>query len=114
MLKEENPNLKNTEISRLLGDLWRNTSEEEKRPYVEKEKEEREQYKIARAEWKKEFAAKKESERKAQQEQFMDPSGRNPFLDMVMTAPMYPQYPPHGALFGLVWRCCGSCKFVLL
>merc|ERR1711915_390625 len=40
-IKEENPSIRNTEVSRILGELWRNASEEEKRPHVEKEKEER-------------------------------------------------------------------------
>lgn len=70
--------MKNTEVSRLLGDLWRNTPEEEKRPYIEKEKAEREIYKINMAEWRKEFDAKQEEERKAQHQQLtmatVDPS----------------------------------------
>ena len=79
--------MKNTEVSRLLGDLWRNTPAEEKRPYIEKEKAEREQYKIAMAEWRKEFEAKQEEERKAQHQQLTmaaaDPSraGFSPYAD---------------------------------
>lgn len=61
--------MKNTEVSRLLGDLWRNAPEDEKRPFVDKEKEEREKYKIAMAAWKKEFEAKQEAERSAQVQQ---------------------------------------------
>jgi hypothetical protein len=68
-LKDKNPNLKNTEVSRLLGELWRSASEEEKRPHVDQEKKEREKYKIAIAEWRKEYEKKKEDQRKQQAEQ---------------------------------------------
>ena len=75
--------MKNTQISRILGDMWKNASEEEKRPYVEKEKAEREQYKLAMAEWRTEFEAKQEAERKAQHQQVYNPptleSPRAPF-----------------------------------
>ena len=69
-IKEKNPEMKNTEISRVLGEMWRALSEEGRRPFVEKEKSEREKYKIAIAEWRKKDKAKQEeAERKAQTEQ---------------------------------------------
>lgn len=68
-IKEENPTIRNTEVSRILGELWRNASEEEKRPHVEKEKEEREKYKIAIADWRKDYEKKMEEQRKQQAEQ---------------------------------------------
>lgn len=67
VLKEQNPSMKNTEVSRLLGEMWRNCTDDEKRPFVDKEKTEREKYKIAMAEWKKDFEAKQEAQRNAQQ-----------------------------------------------
>ncbi len=36
-VKAGHPDMNNTDISRLLGEMWRNASEEEKRPYVETE-----------------------------------------------------------------------------
>jgi len=45
--------MKNTDISRMLGELWRNTPLEEKRHHIEREAEERERYKISIAEWRK-------------------------------------------------------------
>ena len=69
VLKQQNPNMKNTEVSRLLGEMWRNASEEEKRPHVEKEKAEREKYKVAIAEWRKDFEAKQEKKRQLEAEQ---------------------------------------------
>jgi len=60
-LQEENPSMKNTEISRLLGKLWREMPEEEKFPHKEREQQERKQYKIDTKEWK---------ERKKEEENF--------------------------------------------
>jgi high mobility group protein B1 len=44
-VKEENPSVSNTDVSRLLGEIWRNSSDAEKAPYVEAEIIEREKYK---------------------------------------------------------------------
>ena len=45
--------MKNTEVSGILGQLWRNMPMEKKHPYVEMEVKKREQYKIDMAEWRK-------------------------------------------------------------
>jgi high mobility group protein B1 len=68
-IKDENPTIRNTEVSRILGELWRSASDEEKKPHVEKEKEQRGKYKIAIAEWRKEYEKKMEEQRKQQAEQ---------------------------------------------
>jgi HMG (high mobility group) box len=65
-IKAENPSMRNTEVSRKLGDLWRNASEEERAPHIEKEKGEREKYKSLIAEWRKEHEEKMEEQKKAQ------------------------------------------------
>ena len=65
-ISDKNPDMKNTEISRLLGEMWRNSTEEERRPHVEKEKEEREKYKKAISEWRVDFERKKEEQQKQQ------------------------------------------------
>lgn len=57
--------MRNTEVSRKLGDLWRTASEEERAPHIEKEKVEREKYKNQIAEWRKEHEEKMEEQRKA-------------------------------------------------
>ena len=44
-VKRENPELKNTDVSVLLGAMWRNASEEEKAPFQEQELRERVIYK---------------------------------------------------------------------
>ncbi len=62
-IKTDNPEMKNTEVSRVLGEMWRSLSDEERLPFVEREKEEREKYKLAIAEWRQEMEAKKEAQR---------------------------------------------------
>jgi membrane protein involved in colicin uptake len=44
-VKEQNPDMANTDISRLLGEMWRNASPRERAPYVEEEERERAIYK---------------------------------------------------------------------
>ena len=44
-LRTDHPELKMTDISSKLGELWRNMSDEERAPYVEKSKEDRDRYK---------------------------------------------------------------------
>ena len=46
--------MKNTEISCLLGEHWKKATDEERRPFVERELREREQYKKDIAEWRRE------------------------------------------------------------
>ncbi|KAL7579085.1 hypothetical protein ACA910_019120 [Epithemia clementina (nom. ined.)] len=65
LLKKQHPDMKNTEVSRLLGEMWRNAPDSEKRPHIEKEKEEREKYKIAIAEWRKDAEARQEAQKQA-------------------------------------------------
>mmetsp|Transcript_16017 Transcript_16017/g.24044 ORF Transcript_16017/g.24044 Transcript_16017/m.24044 type:complete len:427 (-) Transcript_16017:189-1469(-) len=50
-VKADNPDMNNTDISRLLGEMWRNAHEEEKRPYVEEELKERNKYKKEISKW---------------------------------------------------------------
>ena len=70
-VKQENPDMKNTEISSLLGEMWRESTDEERRPFVERELGLREKYKVDLAEWKEKEEERKEEEmkqRKAQME----------------------------------------------
>jgi HMG (high mobility group) box len=93
-LKQQNPELKNTEVSRLLGDLWRNATEEARRPFVEKELEEREKYKIAIAGWRKEAEARQEAQRRVKAEQ-LNLSAVVPTEDHTTVAPT-----PYGDPYG--------------
>jgi high mobility group protein B1 len=109
-IKESNPDMKNTEVSRLLGEMWRNAPEEDRRPHIEKEKKEREKYKVAIADWRKDFEAKKEEEQRKLQEsqqaaqwaQPYNPEGGDASSPQTQYAqpsympppPGYAQYPP--------------------
>jgi hypothetical protein len=44
-VKESNPDMSNTDVSRLLGEMWRNASPSERKPFVEEEVLERAKYK---------------------------------------------------------------------
>jgi hypothetical protein len=83
-IKEQNPKMKNTEISRLLGEMWRNAPEEDRTPHIEKEKEEREKYKVAIGDWRRGKEAREQQEQKARAEQAAYMANMN----------MYHQYPP--------------------
>jgi HMG (high mobility group) box len=56
MVKEKNPDMSNTDVSRLLGEMWRSASPSERAPYVEQEEVERAQYKEEIKSWRDEQA----------------------------------------------------------
>jgi len=62
-LKSVNPTMRNTEISSILGKLWRDATDEDRRPYVERELHDRNKYKAVLATWKKEDKIRKEAEK---------------------------------------------------
>jgi high mobility group protein B3 len=84
-IKDANPSLKNTEVSRILGDLWRNATDEDKKPHVDRELLEREKYKVSIADWREEYEKKVEDQKKQQAEQ------------AAYSASMYGQDPAAGA-----------------
>ena len=51
-IQNEFPDMKITEVSAKLGEIWRQMSEEEKAPYVEKSKSDRDRYKTQQSEFK--------------------------------------------------------------
>jgi len=63
-LKEKNPTMRNTEISSILGKLWRDATDECRRPYVDRELCDRNKYKTVLADWKREDAVRKEELKK--------------------------------------------------
>jgi hypothetical protein len=50
-VKEDNPDMSNTDVSRLLGEMWRNASPRERAPYVDEEERERAIYKENIRKW---------------------------------------------------------------
>jgi len=71
IVKGQNPSLKNTEVSKLLGEMWKGGGVD-KEPYVSREAEERGHYKIAIAEWKKNHAAEQEALKKKKKEEAIE------------------------------------------
>lgn len=67
-IKVRFPHLKNTDISRMLGEEWRKAPDTEKIPYIRQEEGEREQYKLNMAAWKKKKEAEITQEQKEPQE----------------------------------------------
>ena len=51
-IQTEYPNMKITEVSAKLGEIWRDMTDEEKAPYVEKSKSDRDRYKSQQSEFK--------------------------------------------------------------
>ena len=60
-VKDAHPDLKNTDLSRMLGVRWKSASDEERLPFIEREKNERDVYNRDIAEWRRQ----KEKEDKA-------------------------------------------------
>uniref|UniRef100_A0A7S2HFZ5 HMG box domain-containing protein n=1 Tax=Helicotheca tamesis TaxID=374047 RepID=A0A7S2HFZ5_9STRA len=56
ILKSENPEMKNTDISKKLGEMWKSAPEEERNDYIAREAKERGEYKVAIAEWREKHA----------------------------------------------------------
>ena len=52
VIQSENPDMKITEVSAKLGEMWRLMSDEEKQPYVEKSKIDRDRYRAQQNEFK--------------------------------------------------------------
>lgn len=64
-IKAKYPTMKNTEISSMLGEQWRNATEEERRPHIETEMRERTKYKAALDAFKRTELARKQQEQEA-------------------------------------------------
>jgi hypothetical protein len=62
IIQAKHPTMKNTEVSRILGEMWSNATEQERRPHIEREILEREKYKVALEEFKLEEQARKRGE----------------------------------------------------
>lgn len=83
-IKKENPELKTTEITKILGAKWRAASEEDKRSHVEYEKRERETYYKELAVWK-EIVEKEEKEEEER---------RSTLMSEAMKQGVIPEFPP--------------------
>jgi len=67
-VKRENPGLSNTEVSKVLADLWKAAPERERKIHIDKEAEERAVYKVAMKEWREARDAEIAGERKRRED----------------------------------------------
>mmetsp|Transcript_7210 Transcript_7210/g.10329 ORF Transcript_7210/g.10329 Transcript_7210/m.10329 type:complete len:421 (-) Transcript_7210:305-1567(-) len=95
-IKEENGGIRNTEVSRVLGEMWKNASDEERKPHIEREARERAKYKTEMATWRKNEEERKVKEKKMKDDEIhyiqttadsqpsikSDPYGNTKSLDM--------------------------------
>mmetsp|Transcript_59474 Transcript_59474/g.145634 ORF Transcript_59474/g.145634 Transcript_59474/m.145634 type:complete len:472 (+) Transcript_59474:4745-6160(+) len=63
-LSRENPGVKNTDISKMLGKEWTNATDDVKRPYLEQEQHDREEYYREMAVWRSEHPKEKPKPKK--------------------------------------------------
>ena len=68
-VRKEHPDIKNTEVSRMLGEMWRNCTDEEKKPFQDKERALRGKYKVEMEGWKEKAGERKEAEMKRKKEE---------------------------------------------
>lgn len=61
IVKAQKPDLKNTDVSKCLGEMWRNAPTEERNMYIDCEAQQRAKYKVDIAKWKQEQLAKAEA-----------------------------------------------------
>jgi len=100
IIKDKNPGMRNTEVSRVLGDMWRNAPEEERNPHIEREAREREKYKVAIAKWREEHEAKMEAQKKAQEEQRLQAGNQSMYGPSAGPGSEPMQHPHGGMPFG--------------
>jgi hypothetical protein len=70
-VKEKHPNIGNAEISRILAQMWKDASEEERKDHVDKEFKLRQEYKLAIAKWRTNSANEMQAARKEREDQAM-------------------------------------------
>lgn len=67
-VKENNPHVSNTDVSRLLGEMWRNFPKDKKARFEDKEKIERQKYKEKMRKWREEKAQEENAARHSREE----------------------------------------------
>lgn len=68
MVKRENPDATNAEISKRLSNMWKEAPDDLRQQYIDEEYEKRQQYKIAMADWRTKFEEEKRAERQVREE----------------------------------------------
>lgn len=70
-VKEKHPNVGNAEISRILAQMWKDASPEERKDHVDREFKLRQEYKTAIAEWRRNSEIEIQAARKEREDQAM-------------------------------------------
>lgn len=70
-VKEKHPNVGNAEISRILAQMWKDASPEERKDHVDREFQLRQEYKTAIAEWRRNSESEIQAARKEREDQAM-------------------------------------------
>jgi high mobility group protein B1 len=68
MVKRQNPESTNAEISKTLSNMWKEAPDDIRQQYIDEEYEKRQQYKVAMADWRKKYDEEKRVERQAREE----------------------------------------------
>ena len=99
-VRQQNPDIKNTEISRLLGEMWRNCSDEEKKPFQDEEKSLREKYKVDMEDWKEKAPERKEAEEKRRKEELARQRQQYDYAVQIAQQHATTQAPQQGNFYG--------------
>eukprot|EP00934_Nitzschia_sp_Nitz4_P006598 Nitzschia sp. Nitz4//scaffold191_size41780//39658//41064//NITZ4_007478-RA/size41780-augustus-gene-0.65-mRNA-1//1//CDS//3329540214//6588//frame0 len=70
-VKDSNPDMGNAEVSRILAQMWKDATEDEKKEHIDKEFKLRQEYKVAIAEWRKTSEDEIQAARKEREDQAM-------------------------------------------
>jgi hypothetical protein len=92
-VRNEHPEMKNTEVSRILGEMWRTCTDEQKKPFQDEEKALRERYKVEMEGWKEKADERKEAAMKRKKEDMERQKQQHNYA--VQIAQSYVQTPQH-------------------
>merc|ERR1712087_1017056 len=71
-VKQDNQHLSNTEISKLLAEMWRDASADVRSEYIEREAEQRTKYKVEMSDWRTKQEESLTSQRKQREQIALD------------------------------------------
>ena len=93
-VKRNNPGMKNTEVSRVLGKMWQDATDEERAPHIQREKVERDKYKACMTLWKKNEEGRVETEKLRRENSSTYQQQSNYYYEMPEPIPFSAVSPP--------------------
>jgi len=72
VVKQDNPHLSNTDISKLLASMWRDAPDDVRSEYIDRESEQREHYKVEMEDWRKRQEESLMAQRKQREQVALD------------------------------------------